>query len=264
MKLFSDYHSHPQAHKLQPYTAALLDPWSDAARSKGLTDIAVTDHDRYHAGVDFDAIAAWRERNPDLRLRAGIELDNDPETAAAGRDWVERNWDRLDFVLGSVHYFAGKDKMFDSADQAGQFAERPIEAIYRDYIAQVEAMIARGHIDCLSHLDLVKIHKFRPPSTSPGGALPFFEGLLQQIKRADLAMEINTAGWRKPVGEQYPEEAILRRAVELGIPLTFSSDAHSHFQLAEDYPRLTALVEKLGVKEVAIFDRHRRTLVPLK
>jgi len=259
MKLFSDYHCHPQAHKLQPYTAELLAPWAGSARAKGLTDVAVTDHDRYCAGIDFDILDAWKAANPDLRLRAGIELDNDPETSAAGRAWVEKNWDRLDFVLGSVHYLAGKDKMFDSADQAGQFAERPVEAVYEDYAAQVAGMISRGHIDCLSHLDLVKIHKFRPA----GDYLSFFEGLLQQIKKADLAMEINTAGWRKPVGEQYPAIPLLERAVALGIPLTFSSDAHSHVQLAEDYPRLAGIVAGLGVREVAVFERHRRTMRPL-
>ena len=87
---------------------------------KGLTDIAFTDHDRYHEGVDFDAIDALRAANPDLRIRAGIELDNDPVTGAAGREWVERHWDRLDFVLGSVHYLEA-DKMFDSVGQEGQF-----------------------------------------------------------------------------------------------------------------------------------------------
>jgi len=259
MQLFTDYHSHPQAHTLRPYTLDLLQPWADSARAKGLRDIAVTDHDRYCAGVDFDVIAQWRAANPDLKLRAGIELDNDPETSAAGRAWVEKNWERLDFVLGSVHYLAGKEKMFDSADQAGQFAERPVEAVYEDYVDQVEQMIARGHIDCLSHLDLAKIHKFRPA----GDYLSFFEGLLQKIKQANLAMEINTAGWRKPVGEQYPDARILRRALALGIPLTFSSDAHSHVQLAEDYAKLAPLVAELGVREVAVYERHRRTMVPL-
>ncbi len=259
MKLFSDYHSHPQAHKLQPYTLDLLAPWAESARAKGLTDVAVTDHDRYCEGVDLDVVDRWKERNPDLALRAGIELDNDPETSTAGRAWVERNWNRLDFVLGSVHYLAGKDKMFDSSDQQGQFEERPVEAVYEDYAAQVSLMIDRGHIDCLSHLDLAKIHKFRPA----GDYLSFFEGLLQKIRKADLAMEINTAGWRKPVGEQYPAVSILRRALALGIPLTFSSDAHSHFQLAEDYGKLAPLVEELGVREVAVFEKHRRRMVPL-
>src|SRR5436190_1631058 len=102
MPLFSDYHTHPQAHRLQPYTLELLQPWVDEARTKGITDFAFTDHDRYWQGVDFTVINRLREKNPDVHIRAGIELDNDPATGKAGLDWVEKNWDSLDFVLGSV------------------------------------------------------------------------------------------------------------------------------------------------------------------
>ena len=62
MQLFSDYHSHPQGHGTQPYTQALLQPWIDRARNIGLRDIAFTDHDRYHAGVDFDEIERLRDK----------------------------------------------------------------------------------------------------------------------------------------------------------------------------------------------------------
>ena len=64
--LFSDYHTHPQGHRVQHYAPALLQPWADSARKFGLTDIAFTDHDRYHAGIDFDEIDRLREKNRDL------------------------------------------------------------------------------------------------------------------------------------------------------------------------------------------------------
>ena len=118
MRLFSDYHMHPQVHSLRPYTQELLQPWADFARTRGLRDIALTDHDRYHEGVDFDEIEKLRAANSDLKIRAGIELDNDPVYSAAGRSWVERNWDRLDFVLGSVHFLRG-DWAFDHAGRGG-------------------------------------------------------------------------------------------------------------------------------------------------
>ena len=89
--LFSDYHMHPQGHRVQPYTLELLQPWVDSARKRNLTDIAFTDHDRYHAGVDFDVIKRLRAANPDVQIRAGIELDNDPVCSAAGRKWVEQH-----------------------------------------------------------------------------------------------------------------------------------------------------------------------------
>jgi histidinol-phosphatase (PHP family) len=61
----------------------------DSARKRGLTDIAFTDHDRYHAGIDFDEIDRLRDKNLDLRIRAGVELDNDPTHSATGRKWIE-------------------------------------------------------------------------------------------------------------------------------------------------------------------------------
>ena len=256
--LFSDYHSHPQAHRLQPYTQPLLQPWVDSARSKGLHDIAFTDHDRYHEGVDFDAIAVLRENNPDVRVRAGIELDNDPVTGTVGRHWVEANWARLDFVLGSVHYLDDA-QMFDGAGQEGQFTGRDIDAIYADYFSRVRAMAASGVVDCLSHLDLIKIHGFRaksPIAELIGETLSF-------IKERDLAIEISTAGWRKPVGEQYPAVEVIQLAHEIGIPFTVASDAHSHVQLAENYERLAKLIEECGIREVCVFDQHRREPVAI-
>ena len=59
MRLFSDYHLHPQGHRLQPYSQKLLQPWADHARKIGLRDFALTDHDRYHRGIDFDEIEVF-------------------------------------------------------------------------------------------------------------------------------------------------------------------------------------------------------------
>lgn len=258
MKLFSDYHMHPQGHRVQPYDQALLQPWADAARERGLSDIAFTDHDRYHEGVDFEAIQLLRGNNPDLRIRAGIELDNDPVTGEAGRAWVRRHWDRLDFVLGSVHYL-NEPVMFDSAGQECQFEGRDIDGIYRDYFARVREMAASGLVDCLAHLDLIKIHKFR--SRVP--VIELAEGTLRFIKERDLAIEISTAGWRKPVGEQYPALEVIKLAKEIGIPFTTASDAHSHVQQAENYARLAGVLTECGITEVCIYENHRRTLVPL-
>jgi histidinol-phosphatase (PHP family) len=256
LNIFSDYHMHPQGHRVQPYNQALLQPWADYALKRGVTDIAFTDHDRYHEGIDFDEIEKLRANNPQLKVRAGIELDNDPVTSNAGRAWVEKNWDRLDFVLGSVHYLDGEDKMFDAADQECQFRERSVESVYDDYIEQLSHIISLGHIDCVSHLDLIKIHGYRPSLS----ALSFFHPVLELIKKSNLAMEINTAGWRKPAGEQYPEAVLAQEAIRLGIPLTLSSDAHSYAQIGEDYARLAQLLEEWQVKEVAVYHAHIRTM----
>lgn len=259
MKPISDYHSHPQGHRHQPYDDALLQPWADSARAKGLHDIALTDHDRYHAGVDFDALERVRAANPDVKIRAGIELDADPASGAAGRAWVERNWEHLDFVLGSVHHVK-EAQMFDSTGQEAQLTGRPIDEIYADYFSRVQRQAESGVVDCLSHLDLIKIHGHRPQTD----VLKLIEPLLQCVVARGLAIEISTAGWRKPVAEIYPEMKIIRHAQALGIPFTTASDAHSHVQLGEDFERLGALLDECGIAEVAVYEHHQRTMVRLR
>ena len=253
--LFSDYHSHPQGHRVQPYTQILLQPWADTARERRLRDIAFTDHDRFHAGIDFGEFEMLRQRNADLNIRAGIELDNDPQTSAAGRKWIEKNWDQLDFVLGSVHYLNHPTQMFDTVPAgAAQFAGQDIDRLYADYFRRVREIAASGLVDCLAHVDLIKIHGHRPNSEIH----QLVGETLELIRARNLAIELSTAGWRKPVNELYPSDEIIRLALGKGIPFTTASDAHSHAQLGENYDRLAEKMSIFGISEVCVYEKHRR------
>jgi histidinol-phosphatase (PHP family) len=259
--LFSDYHTHPQGHRVQPYSEELLQPWANWARKSGLNEVAFTDHDRYHAGVDFDEIERLREKNVDLRIRAGIELDNDPAHSADGRKWVEKHWDVLDFVLGSVHFLERDDQMFDAVPEgAAQFDGRDIDGLYAGYFRRVREIAATGLVDCLAHLDLIKIHGHRPNAeieAIAGETLDF-------IRARNLAIELSTAGWRKPVNELYPSDQLIKLAMQKGIPFTTSSDAHSHAQLGENFARLAEKMSILGVREVCVYEKHGRVVKRLK
>ena len=258
MNVFSDYHTHPQGHRPQRYSPRLLQPWADAARKARLTDIAFTDHDRVHAGVDFDEIDRLREKNPDLKIRAGIELDNDPASSSAGRKWIEKNWERLDFILGSVHYLDRDDQMFDTIPNgAAQFEGRNIDSLYADYFRRVREMAATGLVDCLAHLDLIKIHGHRPQAEIRS----IVDETLDFIRSRNLALELSTAGWRKPVNELYPGDSIIQLATAKGIPFTTASDAHSHVQLGENFPRLAEKMSILGVREVCVYEKHKRIVM---
>jgi len=259
-KLFTDYHTHPQGHRVQRYSQTLLQPWAESARRLGLTDIAFTDNDRYHAGIDFDEIDRLRDKNPDLRIRAGIELDNDPVHSAAGRNWVEKHWDKLDFVLGSVHFLDRPEQMFDSVpDGAAQFEGKNVDAIYSSYFRRVREIAATGLIDCLAHLDLIKIHGHRP-SAEIGSLV---NETLDFIRAQNLAIELSTAGWRKPVNEPYPGDAIVELAMKKGVPFTTASDAHSYAQLGDSFSMLAQRIASFGIQRVCVFDKHNRTHLPL-
>jgi histidinol-phosphatase (PHP family) len=259
--LLSDYHTHPQGHRIQRYTQTLLQPWANSARRIGLKDIAFTDHDRYHPGIDFNEIERLRERNPDLRIRAGIELDNDPVHSAAGRKWIEQHWDKLDFVLGSVHFLERADQMFDSVPEgAAQFDGQDIDAVYADYFRRIRQLVETGLVDCFSHLDLIKIHGHRPNAD----IISLIDETLELIRQRNLAIELSSAGWRKPVNELYPSDPIIERAIGKGIPFTIASDAHSHVQLGENFARLARKMTDFGIRHVCIFQKHKRAELPLQ
>jgi histidinol-phosphatase (PHP family) len=254
-RLRSDYHTHPQGHRTQRYTQELLQPWADAAKNLGLTEIAFTDHDRFHAGVDFDEIERLRQNNPELKIRAGIELDNDPASSTAGRKWIEEYWDRLDFVLGSVHFLNRADQMFDTVPAgAAQFEGRNIDNMYADYFRQVRETASTGLVDCLAHLDLIKIHGHR----ASGEISSIVEETLELIRARNLALELSTAGWRKPVNELYPSDEIIQLAIAKSIPFTTASDAHSYAQLGDGFARLAEKMSIFGLHEVCVYSKHNR------
>jgi histidinol-phosphatase (PHP family) len=111
----------------------------------------------------------------------------------------------------------------------------------------------------LAHLDLVKIFGFRPTKNR----VELLDAVLCELRDANLAMELSTAGWRKPVGELYPSDEIIRAAIDKEIPFTTASDGHSHVQQGENFERLAKKMADLGVNEVCIFERHQRRMVAL-
>jgi histidinol-phosphatase (PHP family) len=151
--------------------------------------------------------------------------------------------------------------MFDSVpDGAAQFEGRNIDEMYADYFRRVRELIATGLVDSLAHLDLIKIHGHRPTA----GIGTLVNETLKLIRERDLAIELSTAGWRKPVNELYPGDSIIELAMEKGIPFTTASDAHSHVQLGENFRNLANKMAEIGIRNVSIFEKHKRTEAPLQ
>ena len=255
--LSADYHNHPQAHRTDlPYSESVLQPWADKAKKVGLKDLALTDHDRYKAGVDFNEVKKLQERNPEIKIRAGIELDNDPETSSDGRKWVEKHWDDLDFVLGSVHFV--KDFPFDHPNFIAEYDKYDINDLYREYYKEIQRIAQSGLVNSMAHLDLIKIFKFFPTDDMT----ELYDETLDVIKSQDLSMEISTAGFRKPIGEQYPSYQLIKMAKEKGITFTIASDAHAAKDLTHNYDKLEKILKDFEINEVAVFEKHKRSMIP--
>lgn len=255
--LFSDYHSHPQGHRDLPYSIEVLEPWAKYAREAGLKDVALTDHGRSHAGILLNEFFKFRDSVKDVKFKIGIEIDNDPETSLRDYKWIEKNYNKLDFVLGSVHFI--DDWPYDHPAHKERFKEWDIDKLYSRYFNEIKKLINKGFLDGLAHLDLIKIFGHRPSQEIKY----YVEDVLKLIKEKELTVEMSTAGWRKPVNEQYPQDQIINMIKKLGIPITTASDAHTAQDLAYSYNRLEKLLKDFDFTEVAVFNNHKMQLLPI-
>jgi histidinol-phosphatase (PHP family) len=86
---------------------------------------------------------------------------------------------------------------------------------------------------------------------------------MEGIAESDVAVEVSTAGLRKPIGEIYPSAAFLEMCLDAGRPVALSSDAHTPEQLGHEYERAVEWLSDLGVSELAVFSGRDRTLEPI-
>ena len=136
------------------------------------------------------------------------------------------------------------------------------EKIWRQYFETLGEAARTGMYDILAHPDLVKV--WGKERQRPDGDLRrFYDLAMDGIAESDVAIEVSTAGLRKPVGEIYPAPAFLEMCLEAGRPVALSSDAHVPDQLGHRYEDAVKLLGSLGVTEIADFEGRVRRMVPL-
>ncbi len=241
-----------------------------AARERGLAGLVFTDHNPMPAWFDPQSrmpaeqlglyhalIEEARAQAPDgFYVGLGLEADFHPGTT----DYVRRQLEAYpyDYVIGSVHYIGAWP--FDHPDFTDEFDRRDRLELYSEYYGLVYAAIEAGVFDAIGHLDLPKKFGHVPPEE----AWDLVEGVLTAIKGADLALDVNTAGWRKPIGEIYPAPRIIKRAAELGIPVVLGSDAHKPEEVGWRFGDAVELLLEAGYREAWVYRNRKPEPYPLE
>jgi DNA polymerase (family X) len=178
-----------------------LEEMTEAARERGYSYLAVTDHSASHGfgnDVQPDALLARVEevrelnrRTRGLRLLAGTEANILPDGSL---DYEDEVLAQLDWVIASVHtsFRISERKMTD----------------------RVLAAIEHPRVDCIGHLTGRMILRRRP-----------YEIDVERIAEAAAAngtmLEINGNPNRRDLSEQHA-----RLAAEIGAPIVVNTDAH--------------------------------------
>jgi histidinol-phosphatase (PHP family) len=155
---------------------------------------------------------------------------------------------KVDYLIGSIH-FINDDWGFDNPEFIGKYKNQDIDKIWEDYFDSVEDMVKTKYFNIVGHLDLIKVFKFLPKQDIKKIAL----NCLKMIKKTGMVLEINSAGLRKPIKEQYPSIPLLELAFELDIPITFGSDAHNIQQIGFKYDIVKKIAKEIGYNTCVSF-----------
>ena len=278
--MLTDLHVHlrpdeERASAGEYFTRENAERYREAAGERGIEELGVSEHVhrfvqalelwqhpwyRHWASDDLDAYCHFVRDETDLRL--GIEVDFLPGledrtgNLLDGRDW--------DYVIGSVHFLH---------DQALDIREPPFQEydiwrsgdpdkVWARYFETLGEAARSGLFDILAHPDLVKVWGDKAPRPD-GDPRRFYERAMDGIADSDVAIEVSTAGLRKPVSEIYPSRTFLELCLEAGRPVALSSDAHRPEQLGHEYERAVEWLQEIGVAEIAVLERRSRRMVPL-
>jgi histidinol-phosphatase (PHP family) len=274
--MLTDYHVHLRRDGIEhsaeeAFTRANAERYQEVAAERGVEALGVSEHvHRFRQALDVWQHPFWRENAVD-DLDAYCEFVRRDTSLALGieADYIAGSEDRMaglleahdfDYVIGSVHFIAN-----DAIDQEGDWdvwRSGDVEKVWMRYFETLGEAARSGMFDILAHPDLVKV--WGDPARVPRRDLRFYyDAAMDGIADSDVAIEVSTAGWRKPVGEIYPARAFLEMCLEAGRPVALSSDAHVPNDLAYRYDDALEYLDSLDVNELAVFERRERRLEPV-
>lgn len=254
--MLADNHIHAVAHGEYRYSQGWLQKFIDRARELGIKEIGFSEHDEYANLVKHEVINEIKKKNPDIYIRTGLEIDY-----ISGREDEIRhiiNEFDYDYTIGSVHFI---DKWaFDHPDYKERFATEDIDAVYARYFQLVQQAVETKLFDIVGHIDLIKKWGYRPKKHD---ILYYISPVLESIKAAGMAVEINSSGLRKEVKEVYPEIRILEEIKSLGIPVTLGSDAHHPQEVGAGLQEAVLVAKQAGIEQIVRFDKKRKLITQL-
>lgn len=265
MQLPADYHMHTPLCR-----HATGEPTEYAARAValGLSEIGFTDHSpmrrddfdnwRMRAGQLDEYVEKVRQAQrdyPQLAIRIGLEVDYIP----GHEEWIRELAGRQawDYFIGSVHYVSDSWAV-DDPTRLSAWKERDAYEVWSIYFERLTMAAESKLFEIIGHADLPKKFGFIPQRD----CTPLLERFLDAAVQSGVAIELNTAGWRKECREIYPSPGILRLAASKGVLITFGSDAHAPEEVGMDFARAVELARSAGYTQRCRFVQRQRQSVP--
>ncbi|MDZ4064126.1 MAG: histidinol-phosphatase HisJ family protein [Coriobacteriia bacterium] len=241
-----------------------------AARVAGVGILAFTEHlplpDDFPRARDYsmsaeeipayvDEVSVAARGTEDIRVLLGFEVDWMSSQVALLECVLEAF--HVDVVLGSVHMIDGW--AFDDPDLLDSWEGRVVDAVWERYFADISAAARSGIFDVMAHPDLVK--KFcHVPAAAP---VALYDQAAEAFAEGGVAVEVSSAGLRKPCAEIYPAKEFLEACFVRGVPVTIGSDAHQPLEVGHGFEAVRDVLLSVGYREAVYFEGRQMREVAL-
>ncbi len=163
----------------------------------------------------------------------------------------------VDYLIGSVHFIGNWG--FDNPESISGWEKYGVFKTWDIYFDSIQSMAKTKYFQIVGHFDLPKIFG----SVMPKELNKKMESTLQILHENNIVLEVNAAGLRKHIKEQYPTIDILKKAKEIGLDITLGSDAHSVEQIGFGYETCVKIIKDIGFNNVAIFKNKEKIMLEL-
>lgn len=233
------------------------------AIEKGLQEICFTEHIDYEYPdetivFEFD-LHAYDAKIKELQakyeghifIKKGVELGVQPHILHKYDKLMENH--SFDFVICSMHTTEKKGLHYGDL-----FKNKTLEEAYQVYYDELLYCVKNyKQFSILGHIDLVKRYTLKHCENN-------FHDVLQEIFKVIIpegkGIELNTSGVRYGLENGMPSDDILKLYKECGGEIiTLGSDAHRVSELAFQFKESLQLLQSIGFKHIATFDKQKPT-----
>lgn len=245
----------------------------DKARSLGLKYYGITDHhdvDFPECGLNFQLDLDHYDHyihtlqdtytTHDFTLLYGIEYGMQPHL---GPDLNHiQNKYTYDYIIGSNHLANGVDP-YDKTYFDGISRNEGYLKYFKSIADNLELF---NHIHIMAHLDYV-IRYWRRDDHRLYAYDEFkdvLDTILKTLIRKDIALEVNTSGYKYRLGQAHPSYDVLSRYYDLGGRLiTLGSDAHLPENIGDSFGAAEAKLKAIGFQAYVYYKKRRPFELPL-
>lgn len=242
-----------------------------SAKKIGLKGICITDHMDYEYPSDlverpvesplfcFDVEMYQRhiqgeQSKTAFQLLMGVECGLQANETVIRKNKKLASDKKWDYMIGSLHLVDKKDPYYPSF-----WADRdPVICIQEYFDEMLENIQCFSSFDALGHMDYIVRYAPTTYQYEPGQFMEQIDAILQFLIKKDIALEVNTSGWKVAGRCQNPHLEILKRYVSLGGELlTIGSDAHIPEYLAYRFSDLSELIKKAGLRQYCVYKKRK-------